>query len=181
MPTIHHLRQKVLTLLLAGLLSLGGWSLPLPAYELSEYQLKAAFLMNFMAFTEWPAGTGDTLTVCVYGPDPFGEELNKLEAKKVGSRNLKVRRSESVDDLEGCQVVFVSRDAVGNLSRLLERLNGKPVLTVADSPGAARDGVSINMETAQTKISFQVNLGAVRHNGLDLSSKLLRLATQVYQ
>ena len=44
--------------------------------DLPEYRLKAAFLYNFAAFTEWPADVGSTLNLCVYGQDPFGEDLD---------------------------------------------------------------------------------------------------------
>ena len=44
--------------------------------DLPEYRLKAAFLYNFAVFTEWPADVGSTLNLCVYGQDPFGEDLD---------------------------------------------------------------------------------------------------------
>jgi len=54
-------------------------------------------------------------------------------------------------------------------------------LTVADSMGAARAGVALNMVEVRNKITFEANLLAVRAARLKLSSKLLRLATEVYQ
>lgn len=145
----------------------------------AEYRLKAAFLNNFVAFTEWPDAVGSPLNVCVYGPDPFGEELDKLKGKNVGARSLQVRRINSVDGVDGCQVVFVARPVIGNLVRVLDKLNGKPVLIVADSPGAAHQGAALNMTTGDGKVSFEANLAAARGNGLGLSSKMLRLATEV--
>jgi hypothetical protein len=56
-----------------------------------------------------------------------------------------------------------------------------PVLTVADSPGAARQGVALNMAVERNRITFEANLLAARAAHLDLSSKLLRLATEVFQ
>jgi hypothetical protein len=149
--------------------------------SLSEYRLKAAFLYNFITFTEWPTGTGNTLNLCVYGPDPFGEDLDRLQGKNVAGRSLAVQRTNSVNGLGNCQIVFITRPMIDNLSRVLDDLNGKPVLTVADSPGAARQGVAINMGTEQNKVNFTANLSAARANGLNLSSKLLRLAKEVYQ
>jgi hypothetical protein len=151
------------------------------ADSLSEYRLKAAFLYNFITFTEWPAGMGNTLNLCVYGPDPFGEDLDKLQGKNVAGRSLAIQRTNSVNGLGNCQIVFITRPMIDNLSRVLDDLNGKPVLTVADSPGAARQGVAINMGTEQNKVNFTANLGAARANGLNLSSKLLHLAREVYQ
>ena len=146
-----------------------------------EYRLKAAFLYNFVSFTDWPAALGSKLNLCVYGPDPFDEDLDKLQNQNVAGRSLAVQRSKSVDDLRNCQIVFITHPMIGNLPRVLDNLKGKPVLTVADTPGAAREGVILNMVTEQDKIVFEANLSAARSNGLNLSSKLLRLAKDVYQ
>lgn len=172
------LRVMASLLSLLSLLCFGQTAL---ADNLSEYRLKAAFLYNFISFTEWPAGTGNTLNLCVYGPDPFGEDLDKLQGKSVAGRSLAVRRTNSVNGLGNCQIVFITRPMIDNLSGVLDDLNGRPVLTVADSPGAARHGVAINMGTERNKVYFEANLGVARSNGVNLSSKLLSLAKQVYQ
>src|SRR5690606_23153749 len=52
--------------------------------ELAEYQVKAAYLYNFITLTEWPAAIGANLPLCVYGPDPFGDDIDALAGKNVG-------------------------------------------------------------------------------------------------
>lgn len=151
------------------------------AETLAEYQIKAAFLYNFLAFTEWPAEVGNTINLCVYGPDPFGEHLDKMQGKSVGARSLAVKRFNSVDGLQSCQAVFIARPVIGNLRRVLDNLGDRPVLTVADSQDAALQGVALNMGVEQNKVIFEANLAAARGNKVNLSSKLLRLATKVFQ
>ena len=151
------------------------------ADELPEYRLKAAFLYNFALFTEWPAEVGTTLNLCIHGTDPFGKEIDALQDKAVGPRSIAVQRRRANESLKGCQVVFIAASAIGSLPRVLDELRDLPVLTVADSPGAAREGVALNMALAQNKISFQANLLAARAAKLNLSSKLLRLASEVQQ
>lgn len=167
--------------ILACLLGLLCCLPPVRAESQAEYRLKAVFLYNFISFTAWPAGVGNPLNLCVYGPDPFGEDLDKLQGRSVAGRSLAVRRTNSVDGLENCQIVFITHPVIGNLPRVLDNLRGKPVLTLADSPGVARQGVAINMSTEQQKINFEANMGAARDNGLFLSSQLLRLAKEVFQ
>lgn len=149
--------------------------------DLPEYRLKSAFLYNFVLFTEWPAEVGTTFNLCIHGQDLFGTELDALQGKTVGGRSIVVQRMVGRESLNGCQVVFIAASAMGGLPRVLEVLRGSPVLTVADSPDAARQGVAVNMVVGQSKISFEVNLKAARGARLNLSSKLLRLATEVYQ
>ncbi|MHB1374075.1 MAG: YfiR family protein [Thauera sp.] len=147
-----------------------------------EYRLKAAFLFNFANFATWPdEGAADALTLCVYGDDPFGTHLDALVGRKAGKRSLRVERMHSVDALGSCQVVFVTRPMVSNLARVLDRVGGRAVLTVADSPGALDTGVMLNMDSASGRISFAANLAAARRQGLGLSSRLLNLATEVRQ
>ncbi len=68
---------------------------------------------------------------------------------------------------------------IGNLGRVLDGVDGQPVLTVADSPGALASGVVLNMDSSAGQIRFSVNLAAARRQGLGLSSKLLNLATEI--
>ena len=166
-------------LLLAVSLALASGNVS--AQATTEYRVKAGFLYNFIAFTEWPSTVGNTLSVCVYGADPFGDELDALHGKSAGGRNIVVRKPGSLEQLKSCQVVFVAESAIGSLPRMLGSLQGEPVLTVADSPGALDAGVGINMELRQGRIAFEVNLVATRSANLNLSSKLLRLASRVQQ
>jgi hypothetical protein len=169
---------RCLLLVAAALLGLGGRAF---AQDLPEYRLKAAFLYNFALFTEWPADTGTTLNLCIVGTDPFGDEISGLQGKTVGRRSLAVLRKAAGQSVSGCHVLFVSASALAGLPRLLDQIKSQPVLTVADSPGAAQQGVALNMEVANSRVTFEANLRAARAAGLALSSKLLRLATEVHQ
>ncbi len=152
---------------------------PAPAAALSEYQLKAAFLYNFALFTEWPADVGQTIRLCVEGRDPFGPELDALQGKPVGHRQLAVDRKPALHALPACQIVFIPQSSANHLADTVEALRGAAVLTIAESPSAAREGVVLNMTVAREKVTFSANLAAARQARLTLSSKLLRLATEV--
>jgi hypothetical protein len=149
--------------------------------DLPEYRLKAAFLYNFSMFTDWPEGLGPTVNLCVYGRDPFGAEIDGLQGKMVGERQIAVHRTTRIESLKDCQVLFIAQSAADGLPQVIAALHGAPVLTIADSPGALDQGVILNMSVVKDRISFEANLAAARAVGLNLSSKLLRLATKVRQ
>jgi len=164
------------------LVSLGLCVSPAVAGASSEYILKAAILYNFTLFTEWPSTVrGDTLNVCVYGRDPFDKTIDALTGKAVGERHIAVQRRDAGDSLADCHVLFISPAAIQNLPSVLQQLNEAPVLTVADSPGATKQGVILNMVVVKDKVQFEANLHAARAARLTISSKLLRLATDVIQ
>lgn len=114
-------------------------------------------------------------------PRSFGDELDGLNGKTVGGRILSVQRRAPGQPLSGCQVVFFAAPTVAVLPKLLEQIRGQPVLTVADSPGAAQQGVTLNLGVASNRVTFEANVRAARAAGLTLSSRLLRLATEVHQ
>lgn len=146
---------------------------------LPEYQAKAAFLYNFALFTEWPAGVGNTLTLCIQGKDPFDAAVDELHGKAVGSRQIAIERRPVADSLKDCQIVFIPQSSAGALPATVARLRGSAVLTVAESPGATHQGAMLNMSVARDRITFSANMKAAQQSGLSLSSKLLRLATEV--
>ena len=151
------------------------------ADDLPEYRLKAAFLYNFAVFTEWPGDLGNTLNLCIVGRDPFGKDIDELQGKAVGERSLAVLRKASGEPLKNCQVVFIAESAIAGLPKMLDELRDRPVLTVADCTAAVGQNVALNMSVVQNKVTFEANLQAARAARLNLSSKLLRLATKVRQ
>ncbi|WP_298232985.1 YfiR family protein [uncultured Azohydromonas sp.] len=164
-----------------SVLSAVGMALAAHGGELPEYRLKAAFLYNFAAYTEWPAEVGSTLNVCIYGADPFGIEAAALNGKRAGARTLAVHRRTQAETLKGCQVVFIANAGSETVRRVLDVLRGLPVLTVADTPQALQHGVALNMNLSQERVTFEASLRAAREARLELSSRLLRLATEVRQ
>jgi hypothetical protein len=151
------------------------------ADDMPEYRLKAEYLYRFAQFTEWPADVGNTLNLCVHGTDPFGAELDALQGKLVERRNIVVLRNVNADALGGCQIIYVAPAAAADVPSLLEQIRGRPVLIVADTPGAARLGVTLNMAVVKTHVTFEANMQAARSARINLSSRLLRLATEVIQ
>ncbi len=146
-----------------------------------EYQVKAAFIYNFIAFTHWPDSTGQTINLCVYGEDYFDQEIDKLQNRSINNRHIKVVRITNPDKLKACQAIFFSKSVSAQLSSILSDLQNEPILTLADSPNATAQGIAINMSLVNEKIVFEINLTKARASGLDISSKLLQLAVKVHQ
>lgn len=155
-----------------------------PAFsdESFEYQVKAAFISNFIAFTLWPDEVSENIQLCLYGEDDFGSSLDQIEKKPGGKGKIKVRRTHDENTLTSCQAIFIAKSNIKHLSRILDNLRGKPILLLADSPNAASQGVNINMNVnSDGKVTFEINLATTRLSKLDFSSKLLQLATHVYR
>ena len=166
---------------LARLLVVALSIFPMSVYplSLSEYEIKAGFIFNFATYTHWPKEVGDTITLCVYGRNPFGQSLLDLKGKYIEKRRLKVSLVMHLEQLTACQIVFIAQSEHSHLDDVVDVLKGKHVLTLADMPGAVRKGVMINLLIEGGKVKFEVNLAEVKQHGMGISAKLLRMASEV--
>jgi hypothetical protein len=169
---------------LAALWMLAAPGMQAQSSKVSDYEVKAAYLFNFGRFVEWPAA-GETdkhsaFTFCILGPDPFGPNLDHLLAgETINGRSLIVKRISNAQDSAGCQVLFMSREEEGRVTKIIETLNQGAVLTVSDIPEFAKHGGMIQFVVEQNRVRFEVNLDATQRAGLILSSDLLKVATAV--
>lgn len=147
-----------------------------------EYEVKAAFLFNFVKFTKWPKDTDRSgpLRLCIAGQDPFGNTLEStFNEKTVRGRGFSIRRRTLTDDLTGCQIVFVGEGDSDQRRRLIESLKGRPILTVGDTDRFAQEGGIVGFYEKQRRIRFAVNVDAAERSDIRVSSKLLQLASVV--
>lgn len=148
----------------------------------SEYAIKAAFLYNFTRFISWPGENAmDTngFNLCVVGSNPFGNALDSLAGKTVRNRPLIIHSAAHESLAESCQMIFVSPPASERTADLLAGLGDKPVLTVSDAEDFISQGGIIQLMLVDKKIRFEINIDAAGRAGLNISSKLLSLATIV--
>jgi hypothetical protein len=164
---------------LAGLLAAAQAARPQASPSL-EYQVKAAYLFNFVKFVEWPSRAlppGSDLRVCVLGADPFGSILDDtLRGEAWNGHRLVLVRLPSAADARRCHVLFVSRAEQGRVREALGRVGRESVLTVSETPSFLDRGGIINFVVQENRVRFDVNLGAAARAGLTVSSKLLRVA-----
>jgi hypothetical protein len=145
-----------------------------------EYHIKAAFLLNFAKFMEWPSHAfsdpSTPLTLCILGKDPFGDALKTIEGKIVKERKLVIKRTQSVEDIKECHILFISTSEKENLSDILSRIKDMPILTVAETKNFCQSGGIVNFVLVKNKVRFEINVDAAKRTGLQISSKLLKLS-----
>ena len=149
----------------------------------SEYAVKAAFLYKFAKFVSWPEDAlppDGPLHLCVFGEDPFGDDLDRIVAgKRVGGHPIEVRRLREIGATASCHVVFLSPAAERRHRRVLAALAGRPVLTVGDVEGFAERGGIIGLRVEGGRIRIEINPAAASRAGLHIDAELLGLARLV--
>ena len=149
--------------------------------QLSEYQIKAAYLLNFTRFVEWPTNGFTSATspfvIGVAGINPFGDELQRAFAnQEVAGHRFQIRDVTRVSEARGCHLLFVCRSERRHVDEILSGLAQAPVLTVSDLDGFNEKGGIIRLFMEGRKVRFEINDPQARRNGLKISSKLLSLA-----
>lgn len=152
--------------------------------QLSEYQVKAALLLNFVRYSDWPASAfadaHSPYVVGVVGRDPFGKDLEKaFEGKIVKGRTFVLKRVSTEPEMRSCHLLFVSSSERRRTRDLLEKLVGAPVLTVGESPEFLDQGGAINLLLRDGSVRFEINLEPARITRLKLDANLLGVAVSV--
>jgi len=182
---MRSLRYRQLLQWAVGILFLAGILLPSApaAAGIGESDVKAAFVLNFLKFVEWPASAfpspEDPIVLSVLGSDPTAGSLASLDGKMVSGRRVVVRKIPALSALERCQVLFVGASEKAQLERVLGAVQRWPVLTVADFEGFAGRGGTIGFVRQDDRVGFEINEESAKKTGLKVNAKLLYLGKSV--
>lgn len=150
------------------------------AQSVTEDQIKAAYVLNFARFVDWPpeAFKGDSgFNFCALGRSRMADELAAdIQGKNINGRAIAFHYLKNPDDSLNCQVIVVSGNSTKQQQKLLGIQSGRPVLLVGEFAGFARAGGTMDFIVENGKVMFEVNLAAADEAHLKLSSKLLSLA-----
>jgi len=150
----------------------------------TEYQVKAAYLFNFLKFVEWPgdpdADPHAKWVIGFVGDSSVRAELALLaDGQSVRGRELLVKKFQATDDLRACSILFVSASEEKHLPVILNALRGSSVLTVADFDHFIGRGGMIQFVVVGERVRMDIDVGATSRARLKVSSKLLALAQAV--
>lgn len=164
-----------------------------------ENEVEAAYLVNFLRYTQWPQSSFDSATspyvVSVVGDENAYQAVRAVAAAagNVEGRAIDVRwlpdargsRAAPFDSpqdqaararLRGSHLVFFHRSAGRVLPQVITDLGHLPVLTVSDTDDFTLAGGMLGLVRLDRRIVFEANPGAIRNSSLLVSAKVLKLA-----
>jgi hypothetical protein len=166
------------TALLLGTLA-AAWA-PAASAQVDERALKAAYLFNFIQFTQWPVPPDEPFRLCVLGQTPLDEHLARLEGKSVLSGlHISLRHVTARESFAGCHALYIDDSQRSQADAVLSRLGSSPVLTLTDSDGLADRGLMIEIHKRDARLGFDVNLAMARRANINFSARMLKLANYV--
>lgn len=168
----------------------------------SEYQVKAAFLYNFIKFVDWPgednADGNEPIIIGIIGKDPFGDAFKPIENKQIKDREVIVKRFKRLEEQEKsgekdkddelqkqieairkCQLLFICPSEKTRLKGIIDSVKDHSVLTVGDTEGFLDSGGIIEFVMEEKKVRFEINVAAAKSAKLKVRSQLLRLAKRI--
>lgn len=145
----------------------------------AETDLKAAYLYHFIQFTAWPQtafATTPALQLCVDADNTLLKAINALADKPLAGRAVTIQ-TETWSPRQLCHVLIVDRHNRHLLQH--DALLQQPILTLSDDPDLAVDDTIIALRVQAGRVVFFINKTQAHTRGLEISSKLLRLAESV--
>lgn len=147
----------------------------------AEPDIKAAFLFNFTKFVEWPDGSPDgAFQICTVADPAFDSVLAQtLSGESTAGRAIVRTTPAGPERARGCHILFIGRSESGQIERWIAAVRGQPVLIVGETKAAEDAGAHVTFVVEDNRVRFDVNEDAAARSGLQVSSKMLRVARHV--
>ncbi len=170
------MKRTVIFSLLFALLTLTGSGILLHGQEdeLTEVEIKSGYLYNICIFTRWPHDNNSTdpIIISILGKTNPGNELYVPEERRIRLRKIIVRKIDSLAGSEGSHVLFITGSESNRLESILKYIEGKDILSMADTKGYAQRGVCINFFKEKGTVQFEINRGAVKKTNLEIHAQM---------
>lgn len=147
-----------------------------------ESQVKAAYLIKFAGFADWPpsafARADSPLVIGVAGNDELASQLERMAAgRNIGGHALVIRRLRRGDSPLGLHMLYVGGAERALAGDLFAAVRGLPLLTVSDAVDMPSG--MIRFLVVDERLRFEVALREVASAGLKISARMLAAAWRV--
>lgn len=182
MKAIHFIRWAVVLLLMLYLPSLSASQASVTE---NPNKIEAAFLRNFARYVTWPpavfADNRSFWRICILGNDPFGDVLdNTLAGRAEQERSFEIVRTDTLNELPDCQIVFVAYQDAAKRRAALAALKNLPILTVSDAPEFLQEGGIVQFHVGD-RVEMSINLDRSRSASLSIQTKMLEVSREVIE
>ncbi len=146
--------------------------------QAQSYKLHPLYIFSFTRYLQWPESYDvNEFEIIVLGDTPLIDELNKMaQVKKVGERQIKITKINSISEIKKCNMLFVPVSKSAQLGEILAKVGSQSILVITEQPGLAAKGSHINFVMKDGKLAFELNQAAINKQSLKVSNELTRLA-----
>ena len=173
---MRRLRAAVALTLLLGVVA---GSPPVFAQSVSGPVLRAAFLLNFAKFTEWPESqlpSTATIILCSTDDEVSAVLESSVPGRFIGQHPVAVSRVKGDVVPPGCAVLYTRTQDSKKVAALAAQARGAGVLLVGETEEFVAFGGVIGFFVDGGRMRFAICPGSAQRAGLRLSAQLLSLA-----
>ena len=188
---LSRLRLYIFTLTLClGLSCCFSQKLLAQEKKFDEYQVKTAYLYNFLRFISWPEDVEQPeIIIGILGKKPSASlktKLAELQKKSIRDKPIQIIFFKNLNKLKDHQprkldLLFVLQDSKDINTQVINYLVDQPVLTIGEVKDFASHGGIISFVKKDQRILFDINLLEADKRKLRIPSKLQRIANYVYR
>ena len=150
--------------------------------SVNEYQIKAAYIFNFINFVTWPSDSfskaNSPFVIGILGDNPFDSSLKEIISEEfVNEHPIIIQQYDNLEDIRTCHILFVNQTETKKLKTAdITSLRKRSILTVSDAANFNLKGGIVKFFNKNNKIYLQINNEAAKAADLVISSKLLNLS-----
>jgi YfiR/HmsC-like len=146
---------------------------PAPSPVQSDEAAITQVVLGIISYTRWPAEL-PTLHLCVLAAPQWAAGLLQ-QTWQVRDHSVISRRLSSLDDAEGCNIIYTGAISEAVRQALSERLTGNPVLSISENDQTCTIGSMFCLNVRAGHVSFMVNLDSVARSGVRVNPAVLQL------
>lgn len=156
-----------------------GWA----NITLSEANIKARFIHQFIIFAEWPESSfkqgAEDYKVGIVGDNVLVGVYQNMKNTDIGKRKVivtELKENASAQELSQYHVIFVGNKMHNKLKLISKNLIGLSVLMVTEMDDSDESPAIINLIKKENKLRFSIDEKKASEVGIKFRSQLLRLA-----
>lgn len=159
-----------LLILFSGIISLHCY-----AQEISDIQVKTAFLHKFLDYVKWEDESSiETFIIGIYGDDPsLLSTVKSIEKITVKEKNIKVVSFGKASQITKTHLLMVTHESRNELPRIFDRIKSTNTLLVSDRCDFKRSIMINFIHNEEGKVEFEINPKNMADENLYASPKLL--------
>lgn len=147
-------------------------------------EIQAAFLVKFTSYVHWPPGTFTSPTapiiIGIIERDPFGSTIDTIARLYMSNgRNIEVRRCTNRTKQCKGNIIFIPAAAMEEMRNILATVVPPRSLLVGNAQNFLEKGGMINFIETGSKIRFDISKTNSDRAGIEISSKLLKVAHSI--
>lgn len=155
-----------------------------PSFSFDREEMEAVFLGVVSKHITWPADAimqnkSNFFNICIFGDDTFGGHLKLYDNKQIKNKPVKILYPQKIGNFSNCHLIYISQSKRKELSKLLEFIDNKSILTVSLIRGFVEKNGMFQFYENGSQLDIKINYRVTLNHGFDIKASLLKYSKVV--